>query len=122
VSDMADRTPLESPDRSRDDALRLTRRLTGLVVAGAAALTGGLALASAHAFDGHGHKPDTRSARPSARVADTVPAPQSVPPVSGQDRIRPPATVPSSPPATSTPTPAPTPAPAPTPPVSSGGS
>lgn len=121
MSIMAERIPHGTPRRSRstrDAALRLTRRLTGLVAAGAAALTGGLALASAHAFDGHGHKTSAPSTRRTARVAPTVPGPQAVPSVSGRDDVQPPATPPSPAPAT----PAPTPAPAPTPPVSSGGS
>ncbi len=125
---MADRTPHGTPRRSRitrDAALRLTRRLTGVVAAGAAALTGGLALASANAFNGHGS--GTTSAKRTARVAPTVPGPQAVPSVSGGDGVQPPATAPSPAPATpapapAAPAPAPAPTPAPAPPVSSGGS
>ncbi len=106
---------------ARDAALRRTRRLTRLVVVGAAALSGAFSAVAAQAFKGHGQARPRPAAparvAPAPRVA--VPGPQRVPAIAGTPGALQP---PSAPPAAAAPAAQPAPAPPPPPPVVSGGS
>src|SRR6478672_4294846 len=111
----------------RDGAVRRTRRVTRMVIAGAAGLSGLFSVVAAEAFKGHA----SAKPRATAQVGPSVPAPQHVPTIAPapRHRLKPPSTPPSAaapaPPAPApapAATPVPAPAPPPPPPVTSGSS